>query len=166
MAVIIGIRTATTIPAITIIRGITGGRTTTVITMDIVITTAVGKPRVPALEVMIEIKQARLAGLYADGGLAMGFAMKPINKTCLGIGIVTVAMLLASSAATSPVVAALGEPASSRIAAVADAGVHRQARPIRPAMPRAALPHYYGRPIDYAPAYPPGPFVLFTPFFD
>ena len=71
MAVITGIRTATTIPGITIIRGITGGRTIMDITMGIAITAA-GKPRFPALEAMIKIKQARLAGLYADGRLAMG----------------------------------------------------------------------------------------------
>lgn len=120
---------------------------------------------------MIEIKQARFAGLYADGELAMRSAMKPsinktINKTWLGIGIVTVAMLLASSAATSPVVAAPAEPAPRRIAASVDAGMHRQVRAMRPAKPSPAAPHYYGRPADYAPAYPPGPFVLFTPFFD
>ena len=132
--------------------------------MDIAIT-AGGKPRVPAFEAMIEIKQARLAGLYADGGLAIGSAMKPsINKTW--IGIITAAMLLASSAATSPVVAAPAEPTPSRIAASADAGVHRQARATKQAAPRAAAPHYYGRPTEYAPAYPPGPSVLFTPFFD
>jgi len=84
---------------------------------------------------------------------------KTIRKTWLGIG--TVAMLLASSAATSPVVAAPG-----RIVAATEARVHRQAHPIRPAMPRTAAPQYYGRPTEYAPAYPPGPFVLFTPFFD
>ena len=167
MAVITGIRGVTTIPAITIIRGITGGRITT----DTAIT-AVGEPRVRAFKAMIEIKQARHAGLYADGGLAMGSAMKPsinkkaIHKTWLGIGIVTAAMLLASSAATSPVVAAPAEPAPSRFGASADAGVHRQARAMRPLRSSAAAPHYYGRPTNYAPAYPPGPFVLFTPFFD
>ncbi|MFC5326717.1 hypothetical protein [Bradyrhizobium oligotrophicum] len=92
---------------------------------------------------------------------------KTINKTWLGIGIVTAARLLASSAATSPVVAAPAEPAPSRIAAVgADASASRPVHAMRQAMPRAAAPRYYGRPTDYAPAYPPGPFVLFTPFFD
>jgi len=71
MAVTTGIRAATTTLGIIIIRGITGGRITTDITMDTAIT-AVGKPRFPALEAMIEIKQARLAGLYAYSGLAWG----------------------------------------------------------------------------------------------
>jgi len=89
-----------------------------------------------------------------------------ISKTWLGIGIVTVAMLLASSAATSPVVAASAGPALSMSARTAEISARRQDRPWKPAPPPAASPAYYGRPITYAPAYPPGPFLLFTPFFD
>ncbi|UFZ01956.1 hypothetical protein LQG66_21860 [Bradyrhizobium ontarionense] len=89
-----------------------------------------------------------------------------INKTWLGIGIVTVAMLLASSAATSPAVAATAERALSRTATATDFAAGRQLHPRKPGGSTATVPHYYGRPTDYAPAYPPGPFVLFTPMFD
>ncbi|MGC2779858.1 MAG: hypothetical protein WA418_29875 [Bradyrhizobium sp.] len=116
---------------------------------------------------MIDIKQARAAGLYADGGLAMGCAMKAsISKTWLGIGIVTVAMLLASSAATSPAVAATADQASSRAATATDFTAGRQLCPRKPGGSTTTVPHYYGRPTEYAPAYPPGPLVLFTPMFD
>ncbi|XUM23526.1 hypothetical protein ACRAVF_09530 [Bradyrhizobium oligotrophicum S58] len=91
--------------------------------------------------------------------------MKPsVNRTWLGIGIVTVAMLLASSAATSPVAAA---PAVTQARQTAkDAGPRRQVRRLKPVMSTAEVPHYLDRPTDYMPAYPPGPGVLFTPFYD
>ncbi|WP_315757122.1 MULTISPECIES: hypothetical protein [unclassified Bradyrhizobium] len=91
--------------------------------------------------------------------------MKPsVNRTWLGIGIVTVAMLLASSAATSPVAAA---PAVTQARQTAtDPGPRREGRRVKPVVSTAEVPHYLDRPTDYAPAYPPGPLVLFTPFYD
>jgi hypothetical protein len=115
----------------------------------------------------MEIRRARFAGLYVYGGVGNGSDVKAsIDKTRLGIGIVTLAMLLASSAANSSLAAPVGERASSRPATPTGLDLRRQARWWKPARPVAAAPHYYGRPSDYAPAYRPGPFVLFTPFFD
>lgn len=91
--------------------------------------------------------------------------MKPsINRTWLGVGIVAVAMLLASSAATSPVAAA---PAVTHARqAATDAGQRLHGRRLKPMAATAEMPHYLDRPTDYTPAYPPGLLVLFTPFYD
>ncbi|WP_316201915.1 MULTISPECIES: hypothetical protein [unclassified Bradyrhizobium] len=91
--------------------------------------------------------------------------MKPsVNRTWLGISVVTVAMLLASSAATVPVAAA---PAVTQARqTVTDAGPRRQGRRQKPVVSTAEVPHYLDRPTHYTPAYPPGPLVLFTPFYD
>jgi hypothetical protein len=88
----------------------------------------------------------------------------PTNKTWLGIGIVTAALLLASSAATSPVVAAAA--VSSVHGTATDARSRRHVRVRHCTRAGTAAPRYYDRPVNYAPAYPPGPFVLFTPFFE
>ncbi|ABQ32646.1 putative exported protein of unknown function [Bradyrhizobium sp. BTAi1] len=86
------------------------------------------------------------------------------NKTWLGIGIVTVAMLLASSAATSPVVSSPEKRQASRQAMVTALDLRLRPRPCKPADCWVEAPHYYGRPVHYRPSYPPGPVVLFTPF--
>jgi uncharacterized membrane protein YidH (DUF202 family) len=184
MAAAIGIPGAITILAITTIRGTIG----VAIITGAATTTAAGELRFSRkIDAMIEIKQARDAGLYADGGLAMRFAMTAsiskasiettsnkkvsinkasINRAWLGIGIVTAAMLLASSAATSPVTAASDGRASGRRAIAADVFAERQFGARRSAKAATVTPRYPGRPTDYAPAYRPGPFILITPFFD
>ncbi|CCD90863.1 conserved exported hypothetical protein [Bradyrhizobium sp. ORS 375] len=89
-----------------------------------------------------------------------------IAKTWLGIGVVTIVVLLASSAATSPAIAAsFGVDASGSVTAT-DSGPRKHPRSSRATKSIAMPPRYYGRPVDYVPAYPWGPFVLFTPFLD
>ncbi|MGJ4927762.1 hypothetical protein ACQR1I_21140 [Bradyrhizobium sp. HKCCYLS2038] len=78
----------------------------------------------------------------------------------IGIG----AALLAASAATSPVRATSVELATKLTATKPSAGRH--GRWPKPMHASSAVPRYYGRPLDYAPAYAPGPFVLFTPFYE
>jgi hypothetical protein len=154
-AVIIGILTGIGIPGIIGIR------------IAIGTITVIGEHHAPTLPAMMEIKPARLVGRYVYDGLTMGSAMKAsINKTWLEIGIVTVAILLASSAATSPVVAASTDATWSRPVSRAEFDTRRHIRRSKHGPSAAAIPRYYGRPTDYAPAYPPGPVVLFTPFFD
>ncbi|MGJ4952686.1 hypothetical protein [Bradyrhizobium sp. HKCCYLS20291] len=82
-----------------------------------------------------------------------------IRKAWLVIGIG--AALLANSAATSPAGATSVELATKSTATKPSAGRHGRWR-----KPAQAVPRYCGRPLDYAPAYAPGPFVLFTPFYE
>ncbi|MGJ4892474.1 hypothetical protein ACQR1Y_30055 [Bradyrhizobium sp. HKCCYLRH3099] len=162
MAVAIGILAVTTG-----ILGVIGTRIATIGVGTTGVDTTAGERMVAALQSMIEIKQARVAGLYLDGGLVREAAMKTsISKTWLGIGIVTLSMLLASSAATSPALAASFSVDASDSAAAVAFGARQHDRSSRVARSTAPSPRYYGRPIAYAPAYPPGPFVLFTPFVD
>src|SRR3954470_18179047 len=99
----------------------------------------------------MEIKRARFAGLYSYGGVGNGSDVKAsIDKTRLGIGIVTLAMLLASSVASSSLAAPVGERASTRSAIKTGLDLRRQGRWGKPAGPVAAAPHYYDRPSDYA----------------
>ncbi|WP_284417074.1 MULTISPECIES: hypothetical protein [unclassified Bradyrhizobium] len=87
-----------------------------------------------------------------------------VNRTWLGIGIVTVAMLVASSAATSPV-AASEVQLTNRRSAASDVVTRRQSTAVWPRAATVVTPTYWGRPVDYAPAHPPGS-LLFTPFHD
>ncbi|WP_035646006.1 hypothetical protein [Bradyrhizobium sp. ORS 285] len=91
---------------------------------------------------------------------------KTHTKTWIGIGIVTLSMLLASSAATSPAIAASFGVDASRSATATEFGTRRPARSWKAARSIVTPPRYYGRPVDYVPAVAPGPFVLFTPFYD
>ncbi|WP_315723562.1 MULTISPECIES: hypothetical protein [unclassified Bradyrhizobium] len=93
----------------------------------------------------------------------------PINKVSINkawLGIVTAAILLASSAATSPVAAASDGWPSGRRAIAAHVLAERQFGARRSAKAATVTPRYHGRPTDYAPAYRPGAFILVTPFFD
>ncbi|MGY3448944.1 hypothetical protein [Bradyrhizobium sp. USDA 4353] len=82
------------------------------------------------------------------------------------IGIVMLSMLLASSAATSPAIAASFGVDASRSTTATESGTRRHARSWKATRSIVMPPRYYGRPVDYVPAVPPGPFVLFTPFHD
>ncbi|WP_315781250.1 MULTISPECIES: hypothetical protein [unclassified Bradyrhizobium] len=90
----------------------------------------------------------------------------PINKAWFRIGIVTAAILLASSAATSPVAAASDGWPSGRRTIAAHVLAEPQFGARRSAKAATVTPRYHGRPTDYAPAYRPGAFILVTPFFD
>nr|WP_041755990.1 hypothetical protein [Bradyrhizobium sp. ORS 278] len=85
-----------------------------------------------------------------------------ITKTWLGIGVVTIALLIAGSAATSPATAASFGVQTGRSLAATEIGSRR---PIR-SRSIVSPPRYIGRPNAYVPAYPPDSTILFTPFLD